>query len=420
MATRAWPCRPPGRRPWPEPFDRPSDDGYHGAMTSRWAAQRLSELPPYLFVEIDRKKREAIAAGRDVIDFGIGDPDRPTPGFIVDRMGEAIRDGANHRYASSVGMIELRRTFADFFARRYGVTLDPASEVVVLLGGKEGIGHFPLAVVNPGDTVLVPEPGYPVYTSGTIFAGGRCHVMPLREANGWLPVLEQIPGDVRRAARLMWLNYPNNPTTAGATLSFFEEAVAFAREYGILVAHDLAYGEVYFSDPPPSILQVKGAKDIAVEFHSLSKTFNMTGWRIAFAVGNAEALAALAKVKSNVDSGVFQAIQHAGIAALRGIGGPEVREQLAIYQRRRDVLVNGLRGAGWTVASPTATIYVWARCPGAVGSMAASSRLLDEADVVAIPGAGFGAAGEGHLRFALTVTEDRTEQAVDRVRRVVW
>jgi len=389
-------------------------------MTNRWAAKRLSELPPYLFLEIDRKKREAIAAGRDVIDFGVGDPDRPTHRFIVDRMAEAIRDGANHRYALTAGMMELRRAFADFFARRYGVNLEPASEVIALLGGKEGIGHLPIAVVNPGDIVLVPEPGYPVYASGTIFAGGRCHTMPLREADGWLPVFDEIPNDVRRAARLMWLNYPNNPTTAGATLSFFETAVAFAREYGMLVAHDSAYGEVYFDEPPPSILQVNGAKEVAVEFHSLSKTFNMTGWRIAFAVGNAEVLAALAKVKSNVDSGVFQAIQHAGMAALSGIDGSEMREQIAIYRRRRDMLVSGLRGAGWTINAPTATIYAWAKCPAGAGSMAVAARLLNEADVVAIPGAGFGAAGEGYLRFALTVPEERTQEAVDRMRRLTW
>lgn len=385
-----------------------------------WRAERLSQLPAYLFVEIDRKKQEALAAGRDVIDFGVGDPSHPTPAFIVDRMAEAIRDPANHRYALGVGMLELRRTVVDFFARRYGVSLDPDSEVVALLGSKEGIGHLPTAVVNPDDVVLTPEPGYPVYVSGTVFAGGTCHTMPLAERNGWLPVLENIPAEVRRRAKLMWLNYPNNPTAAIAPLSFFEEAVAFSRKHDILIAQDAPYCEIYFGSPPPSILQVEGAKDVAIEFHSFSKTFNMTGWRIAFAVGNREVLAALAKVKSNLDSGVFQAVQHAAVAALHGIDRPEVREQIEVYRRRRDVAVTGLREAGWPVTAPQATFYVWAKCPPGVDSMTATSRVLDEADVVVIPGAGFGPAGEGYVRLALTVPEQRTREAVSRIAKIAW
>jgi len=385
-----------------------------------WRADRLSQLSPYLFVEVDRKKKEAIAAGRDVIDFGVGDPFDGTPEFIVDRAAEAIHDRTNHRYALGTGMPKFRQTAAEFFGRRFGVDVDSDSEVVALLGSKEGIGHLPIGVVNPGDTVLVPEPGYPVYVAGTVFAGGVCHTMPLREENGWLPVLEDIPPDVRRNSKLMWLNYPNNPTGAVAPLSFFEDVVAFASEHDILIAQDAPYCELYFGDPPPSILQVRGAKGVAVEFHSFSKTFNMTGWRLAFAVGNADALAALAKVKSNLDSGVFQAVQLAGITALEGIGRPEVRERIDIYRRRRDVVVTGLRKAGWPIKAPEATFYVWAKCPPGVDSMTASSRILDECDVVVIPGAGFGQTGEGYVRFALTVSEERTREAVQRIAKITW
>ena len=387
--------------------------------TNTAPADRLSELPPYLFVEIDRKKQVAIAAGRDVIDFGVGDPDHATPEFVVDAMAKAIRDRANHSYALGRGMHAFLQTVVDFFGRRFDVQLDPKSEVLALLGSKEGIGHLPIAFINPGDTVLIPQPGYPVYESGTIFAGGRCHTMPLAEENGWLPVLSDIPANVRREARLMWLNYPNNPTAAVAPRSFLEDAVAFARDHDLLIAQDAAYSELYFSDPPPSILQIDGAKDVAVEFHSFSKTFNMTGWRLAFAVGNSEVLSALAKVKSNLDSGVFQAVQLAGIAALSGIDRPEIKDQMAMYRRRRDILVSGLREAGWPVTVPDATFYVWAKCPG-VDSMTVAARALDEADVVVVPGPGFGPAGEGYVRFALTVTEERTREAVERLAKLTW
>jgi len=383
-------------------------------------ADRLSLLPPYLFVEIDRKKKEARAAGRDVIDFGVGDPDQPTPRFIVDRMAEAIRDPANHTYAFGLGMIELRQTIADFFRKRYAVALDPITEVVVLLGSKEGIGHLPTAVVNPGEVVLVPEPGYPVYVGGTVFAGGACHTMPLREANGWLPVLKDIPREVRAAAKLMFLNYPNNPTGACASRSFFEEAVAFAREHRILIAQDAPYGELYFGEPPLSLMQIEGAKDVAIEFHSFSKTFNMTGWRLAFAVGNRDTLKALAAVKSNLDSGVFQAVQLAGVAALKGIDRPEVRGHLDLYRRRRDLLVGALRRQGWPVTPPEATFYLWAKCPPGCDSMTVASRLLEEAAVVVVPGAGFGPSAEGYVRFSLTVSEERTAEAVERIARIGW
>ncbi len=388
--------------------------------STSWRADRLGELPPYLFVEIDRKKALAKAAGRDVIDFGVGDPDMPTPAFIVDRMADAIREASCHRYSPAIGRRDLREAVCRYFVDRFGVDLDPDTEVLALIGSKEGIGNLPTAVINPGDVVLVPEPGYPVYTAGTVFAEGACHTMPLSESRGWLPALGEIPADVARRARLMYLNYPNNPTSACATKSFFEEAVAFAREHEILIAHDAAYVDVYFSDPPPSILEVDGAKDVCIEFHSLSKTFNMTGWRIAFAVGHAAALSALAKVKANLDSGPFGATQLAAIAALDGRTSPPVREQVEVYRRRRDILVGGLRKAGWSVRDPEATFYLWTSCPPGSDSMSTASRILDEADVVTIPGSGFGACGEGFIRFALTVDEERTAEAMQRLARLTW
>lgn len=411
---------------------------------NRFWANRLDQLPPYLFVEIDRKKREAIAAGRDVIDFGVGDPDLPTHQFIVDAMAEGIRRPANHRYAAGAGSPGYRNAIAAFFARRFGVTLDPATEVLALLGSKEGLCHLPTGVLNPGQTALIPDPCYPVYIAGTLFAGGKCHMMALREDNAWLPDLDAISPSALDNARLLFLNYPNNPTAACAPLSFFEKAVAFAHKHNLLIVQDAAYSEMGFDAPPPSILQVPGAKDVAIELHSLSKTFNMTGWRAAFAIGNAKAVAALAKVKNNVDSGIFGAVQEAAIAAINGIDRPEIADQKATYRRRRDILVSGLREAGWSVAPPQATFYVWTQPPpltrGAKGgsnrppsqggqqggkdsrmdSMSAASRVLAEANVVVIPGVGFGQCGEGYIRFALTVPEARTREAATRIGRMAW
>jgi len=383
-----------------------------------WRANRLGELPPYLFLEIDRRKREAIAAGRDVIDFGVGDPDKPTPRFVVDRMAEAIRDPANHTYPFGVGVPEFRQATCEFFQRRFGVRLDPQRELVVLIGSKEGLAHLPLAVVDPGQTVLVPQPGYPAYQAAAVFAGARPYHLDLRADRGWLPDLEAIPADVRASARLMYLNYPNNPTGALAPLSFFEDAVAFARENGILIAQDAAYSELYFGEAPPSILQVPGAGDLAVEFHSLSKTFNMTGWRLAYAVGNASALAALAAVKSNVDSGQFNAIQWAGQEAISHPDHVEVRAMLDVYRTRRDMVVEALGAMGIAVAPPQATFYLWAPCPEGYSSMDFATRLLDEADVVIVPGAGFGQPGEGYFRMSLTVPTERIREALDRMVKV--
>lgn len=381
---------------------------------------RLKALPPYLFVEIDRRKRALREAGHDVIDLGIGDPDRPTPEFIIERMNTAMRVPGNHRYPRGDGAPEFKRAMAAFFQRRYGVTLDAEREIVALIGTKEGLGHLPLAVVNPGDVALIPDPGYPVYTSATLFAGGRPHPMPLSEKHDWLPDFSAIPGDVARRAVLMFLNYPNNPTGAVAPRSFFQTAVDFARQHDLILAQDAAYNETYFTSKPPSVLEIPGAKEVAIEFHSHSKTFNMTGWRLGFAVGNPDVLTALAKVKSNLDSGPFTAIQEAGIAAYEGIERPEILASRAMYHERSEVMTAGLRELGFRVRPPQATFYIWAGVPAGYDSMRAAGKLLDEAAVVCIPGSGFGAAGEGYVRFAMTVEVDRIRTALARMRGLKW
>jgi len=383
-------------------------------------ADRLNALPPYLFLEIDRKKRAALAAGVDVIDLGVGDPDKPTPGFVVEAMQRAVADPANHRYPFDTGVPEFRRQTAAWFAQRFGVELDWQTELITIIGSKEGLGHLPLAVLNPGDCALVPQPGYPVYSAATLFAGGMPFIMDLREERNWLPDLDAVPADIRRKARLMYLNYPNNPTAAVAPREFFEKAVAFARENDILIAQDAAYSELYYGRRPMSILQIPGAKDVAIEFHSLSKTFNMTGWRLGFAVGNADALAALAKVKSNLDSGQFNAIQWAGVEAYRGIDRIEIRAMQDLYAERRDILVAGLQKIGCRVRRPEATFYVWGACPNGYDSMTFAAKVLEEAAVVLIPGAGFGKAGEGYFRAALTTDADRIREAVARLAKLTF
>ncbi len=380
--------------------------------------QRLEALPPYLFIEIDKKKRALMQAGKDVINLGVGDPDLPTHKFIIDEMAKAIYDPKNHRYPFDEGVPAYRKAAADFMKRRFGVTVDADTQILTTIGSKDGISHIPLAVVNPGDVVLVPQPGYPVYNSGAIFAGGRVYIMPLEGKNNFLPDLDAIPEDIRRQAKLLWLNYPNNPTAASAPLSFYQHAVDMARRYGWIIASDLAYGEVYFEEPPPSILQVPGAMEVAVEFHSLSKSFNMTGWRLGWAVGNAAVIAALAQVKGNMDSGQFNAIQVAGTVALTHYDHPDVKKQMEIYRRRRDVLCDGLRKLGWNLAKPTAGFFCWAQTPGGRKSMEVCGRLLEEAHVVTVPGGGFGPAGEGYLRMALTVDEARLAEAVERIGRL--
>jgi len=387
-------------------------------MTIR-RAERLEKVPPYLAIEIDRKKRDLIAAGVDVIDFGVGDPDRPTPEFVVRAMERAIRDPKNHTYALAVGVREYRQAAADSLARRFDVRVDPVKELVPLIGSKDAVAHLPLAFVNPGDSVLVPDPGYPTYVSGSVLAGGVPYPMRLTEANDWLPRFDEIPEQIARSARILYLNYPNNPTGAVAPLSLFEEAVAFARRYGILLVHDAAYIDNYFDEPAPSVLQVPGAMDCAIELHSLSKSFNMTGWRIGFAAGCGPAIQALAALKTHLDSGPFKAIQWAACEALRDTGGEHMRSMHELYRRRRDVLVDGLNGLGLSVRPPRGAFYVWAHCPAGADSLPFTHRLLDEAAVMVFPGLGFGAGGEGYFRMGLTVEEPRIREALERMRKVL-
>jgi LL-diaminopimelate aminotransferase len=377
-------------------------------------AERLQKLPPYLFAEIDRKKKAAIAAGRDVINLGVGDPDRPTPRPIIESLQKNVEVPAYHQYALDQGAPELRRSIAVFCKRRFGLDLDPESEILPLIGSKEGIAHFPMAVLNPGDVALVPDPCYPVYRSWSLFAGAETYTMPLEAGRGFLPDLDAIPHDVWKLAKLMFLNYPNNPTGATADRTFYEKVVQAAREHGVTVGQDAAYTETYFDEPPLSILQVPGAKDVAVEFHSLSKTFNMTGWRVGFAIGGAERIAALGQVKANTDSGIFTAIQMAAKTALDQYDTitPPIRE---LYRERRDAFVGGLWKLGWDVPTPGATFYVWAPCPGGLSSMDLSARLLEEADIVMTPGLGFGKTTDGYIRAALTVETPRLLEAVDRI-----
>lgn len=379
-------------------------------------ASRVRNLPPYLFASIDRMKQEAVSRGVDVIDMSIGDPDIPTPQHIVDAMKAAVAKPQHHRYPSYEGMLSYREAVAQWYGRRFGVSLDPKTEVLSLIGSKEGIGHIPLAFVNPGDLVLVPSPGYPVYPVGTLFAGGEGHAMPLIEENGFLPDLRSIPEDVLRASRLMFLNYPNNPTAASASRGFYEEVIDLASRYNIIVCHDAAYSEIYYDNERPlSFLEIDGAKDVGIEFHSLSKTYNMTGWRIGFAVGNREIIAGLGKIKTNLDSGVFQAIQEASITAL-GTDEALLGDIRNVYQERRDALCEGLRGIGLTVSVPKATFYVWTRVPAGFDSQGFVSHLLEKAGVLTTPGNGFGAPGEGYVRFALTVPMERIREAVGRIK----
>jgi len=378
-------------------------------------ADRLKQLPPYLFVEIDKAKRKLQAAGKDVIDLGVGDPDLPTPPHIINRMKQAADDPANHRYSFTEGIKELREAIARWYDRRFGVQLDPSTEVLPLLGSKEGIAHFPLAVCNSGDAVLVPDPCYPPYRSGTIFAGAEVVSMPLLEEDGFFPDLEGVSQKAVRRAKVLFLNYPNNPTAATAEAPQYEAALEFAKTFGIAVAHDAAYSEVAFDGyKPMSFLQLPDAKSVGIEFHSLSKTYNMTGWRVGWACGSAKLIAALAQLKTNLDSGIFQPLQYAGIEALEGDQAP-LQATLATYQQRRDVFVQGLGKAGWTIPSPKASLYIWTRVPTDETSIAFATRVLEQTHVVITPGVGFGPSGEGYVRLSLTVSTQRVQEAVDRL-----
>ena len=378
-------------------------------------AKRIDQVPEYLFVQISRKIAEKRARGIEVISFGIGDPDLPTPQPILDELCAASEDAATHRYPESEGLPEFREAVADWYGVRFGVNLDPETEALSLIGAKEGIGHLPLAVLDPGDTALVPDPGYPVYSVGTLFAGAESYMLPLTEENGWLPDLDAIPEEVARRASLLWINYPNNPTGATAELDFFETVVAFARKYDVAVMHDACYTDVAFDGyRPPSFLQAPGAKEVGVEFHSLSKTYNMTGWRLGMAVGNAELIEALRVVKSNLDSGVPQAVQRMGIAAM-SLSEDVIAERNAVYRKRMDRVVEALKSIGLSVERPKASLYVWARVPEGYTSAEFSESLLDEQDVLVSAGSGYGKYGEGYVRLSITVSDEGVDKAVDRI-----
>ncbi len=378
-------------------------------------SKRIKNLPPYLFAQISRKIADKKAQGKDVISLAIGDPDLPTPDHVIEHLCRAARDPANHRYPETEGLPELRRAIAEWYERRFGVYLDPDKEVLPLIGSKEGIGHIALCFIDPGDLALVPDPGYPVYAVGTMFAGGEPFFLALTEENDFLPNLEAVPQEVARRARILWLNYPNNPTAAVAELDFFERVVFFAKKHDIVVCHDGPYTEVAFDGyRPMSFMQVKGAKDIGVEFHSLSKSYNMTGWRVGMVVGNNEIVDALARVKSNLDSGIPQAIQYAAIEALRG---PQdcIEEHNTVYQCRRDRVVKTLTEVGLWVKPPKASLYVWAKLPHGQKSMEFATRLLEEALVVVIPGISYGKWGEGYIRISLTTPDDQLDQGLARL-----
>lgn len=380
-------------------------------------ANRLRELPVYLFAELDNLKSDAKKKGVDIIDLGVGSPDLPALPNIIERAQREIANKDNHGYPSYAGMIEFRRAVASSFKERFGVNLNPETEVLALIGSKEGIGHIPLAFVNPGDIVLVPDPSYPVYQAGTIFAGGVPYFMPLLRENNFFPDFKRIDKDVLKRSRLMFINYPNNPTTAVANEEFFKEVVDFATRNNIIVCHDAAYSEICYNKQAVSFLEVDGAKDVGIEFHSFSKTYNMAGWRIGFAVGNKDIIGGLGQIKTNLDSGIFQAIQLAAVEALKLSG--EIKNGIVeVYRERRDVFVDGLKRLGWDVIYPEATFYVWVAVPSGLTSRELTTILIKEAGIVATPGAGFGSAGEGYIRFSLTIGKEKLQEALNRIERV--
>ena len=381
-------------------------------------SSRLDMIPPYLFAEVDRKIAEKKAQGVDVISFGVGDPDVPTPDHVVDVLCAEGRRAENHRYPDYYGLDEFRESAARWFARRFGPELDPATQVLPVMGSKEGVAHLALALLDPGDIALVPEPSYPVYAMGTLLASAQSHFLPLHAGNGFLPDLESVPGDVASRAKVLWINYPNNPTGAVAPDAFFEKAIEFARTNDIVLAHDNAYSEITFDGyVAPSILGFDGAMDVAVEFHSLSKTFNMTGWRVGFACGNAQVIEALGTIKTNIDSGIFNPVQLAAVEALDH-GEDDLREMVDLYRRRRDLLVSELSSLGWDATPPKGSIYIWMPVPAGFGSVEFSKHVLDRAGVFFTPGNAYGPSGEGFVRLSLTVPDDRIREAVARLEEV--
>ncbi|MCD4779362.1 MAG: LL-diaminopimelate aminotransferase [Candidatus Omnitrophica bacterium] len=381
-------------------------------------SDRLKKLPPYLFIEIEKAKREALADGRDVINLGVGDPDIPTPQHIIDAMKEAVQDPNNHHYALDAGLAALRSEIANWFGQRFSVSLNPETEIYPVLGSKEGLAHLPLGIINPKDKILLTDPAYPAYRPTITFAGGRIMNVPMKAGNAFLPNISKIAE--YKDIKMLVINYPNNPTAATATKEFYQDLVDLAKEKGFIICSDMAYSEVYFDgEKPPSILEIDGAREVAIEFHSFSKTYAMTGWRIGWACGNETLVAALAKVKSNYDSGIFQAVQCAGIAALKT--DPVILDDMrGLFQDRRDYLINGLRSIGWKIPSPKAAFYVWAKIPkGFKDSMETARIFLDKADIVITPGVGFGPEGEGYIRMALTVPVDRINEAVGRIAKIL-
>ena len=378
-------------------------------------SNRLDKLPPYLFVEINQKIAEKKDKGYDVISFAIGDPDMPTPQNIIDELCLTARDPSNHCYPETAGLSALNQSIAQWYQKRFSVTLDPSKEILPLIGSKEGIGHMAFCFIDPGNIALVPDPGYPVYSMGTILAGGEPYFMPLTEENDFLPDLEAIPQNIIRRAKLIWLNYPNNPTGAVASLDFFQKAVHFAKRNNLAICHDAPYTEVAFDGyRPPSFLQVPEAREVGIEFHSLSKTYNMTGWRIGMAVGNSMMIDALFRFKSNLDSGIPQAIQKAAIKALNSSQN-FVEEHNAIYQQRRDKLVKALNEIGLKAILPKASFYIWTKVPEGYTSVEFAAELLDKTGVAVTPGIGYGNAGEGYIRLSLTLPDDRIDEGIKRL-----
>jgi len=379
-------------------------------------AKRIRQLPPYLFARIEKTIEKAKAEGVDVISLGIGDPDRPTPDHIIDKLCEQAHNPANHRYPSSAGMISYREAVAYYYKNRFDVELDPKTEVVTLIGSKEGIAHISLCYLDPGDVALIPDPGYPVYGIGALLAGAEPYNMPLKRENGFLPALDEIPPDIAKKAKLMFVNYPNNPTGAIANDDFYKKLIEFAKEYNIIVCHDAAYQDIAFDGyRPPSFLEYPGAREVGIEFGSLSKSYNMTGWRIGWAAGNARVIEALGRIKSNIDSGAFQAVQYAGIAALMG---PQdcTYKMSDVYRERRDIVVDGLNSMGWNMEKPKATIYVWVPVPKGYNSISFAESVFKKTGVVITPGNGYGIYGEGYFRIALTVEKERILEAVNRIK----
>jgi LL-diaminopimelate aminotransferase len=378
-------------------------------------AKRMAMLKPYLFVEINQKIAEKRARGEEVISFAIGDPDIPTPSHVIERLCREAQEPANHRYPESAGLPELKQAIAQWYRKRFDISLDPEKEILPLIGSKEGIAHIALCIINPGDTALVPDPGYPVYSLGTSLAGGRSYYLALEEKNHFLPELNKIPQDVLKNARVLWMNYPNNPTAAVADLDFYNRVVEFAKKYDIVVCHDGPYSEVaYDGYQPVSFLQAEGARDVGVEFHSFSKSYNMTGWRIGMVVGNADIIRPLRTLKSNIDSGIPQAIQYMAIEALNG---PQdcIAQHNTVYQRRRDLVVEVLANIGLNVRSPKASLYVWAGVPEGYNSVEFTTDLLDQVNVAVTPGVGYGKHGEGYVRLSLTIPDAALVKGLSRL-----